>query len=241
MYQINPLNRNVLITSGEVLKATELKEADEKNIRAAIVIAEERFVKKMICKALYEDLRAQKNVVVTTANISALTVKVNEFNTSEAKSLRAGMIVNAIEQVTNEWYKKLWNEYLCQICAEAVMYVSTPTRWVQSTPKGEMLNAPPSVTLEKDAASATLGDVRWKMDKLMQDRIDPLLEAMREWLCDNKDSFPKFDCYQCPETDSDGVSYKRKTGWIHDIYGQVDNPTSNDDISSDNYNPKITD
>lgn len=241
MYQINPFSRNVLITPAEVLKACELKEAEEKNIRAAIVIAEERFVKKMLCKALYEDLRAKKNVMVTQTNLYQLQEKLNATNTSEDKTLKIGMVVNAIELVTDTWYVKLWNEYLWQICAEAVMYVSTPTRWVQSTPKGEMLNAPPSVTLEKDAASAALGDVRWKMDKLLQDRIDPLLEAMREWLCDNKANFAKFDCYQCPEQDQDGVSFKRKTGWVHNIYDQRDNPTSDDDITSDNYNPKITD
>jgi len=54
----------------------------------------------------------------------------------------------------------------------------------------------------------------------MQDVIDPLLEAMHQWLCMNKKNNPKlFLLYTKPcDCDASGVSYKRKTDILTDIY-----------------------
>lgn len=219
MYQVNRLNRNVLITPKEVLFHTE-SELDEKNLWSNIIVAEERFVKKMLCRDLYDDIRLLKNVIVTESNITELQVKVNAENTGPVITLAANRDrVNAIELVSGLWYQELWFEYLAKICAECVLYVSTPTRWLQSKAAGEMHNNPAGVGVEPQAAaSADLRDVKWKMDKMLMDRIDPLIEGMRDYLCTNKANFLKFNCVQCPQDENSGVSWKRKTGWVHGIY-----------------------
>lgn len=205
----------------EVISHADLSNnPDVKNIESAIIIAEERFVRKILCRSLYDDFRTLKNVTVDDANKADLQAKVNIGNTGPAKVLNNGDVINAIELVDNEWYKKLWYEYLWKICAECVAYVSTPTRWLQSKSAGEMLNNPPDITQQQKAASGELKDIRWKMDKMLMDRIDPLLESMKEWLCENKDQFPKFDCIDCNSVLLDGVSHLRKTGWIHGVYDE---------------------
>ncbi|MCZ2085385.1 MAG: hypothetical protein LC112_14045, partial [Flavobacteriales bacterium] len=218
MYKINPLNRNVLITADEVLfHGPTSHTADHRMIDQAIIIAEERFIKKSICKDLYEDFRNQKNAVVSSSNIATLTAGVNLFNNGEPIVLQNGNIVNALELVTNSWYVKLWNEYLWKICAEVVIYTATPTNFSEYTSQGEMINNPKSILNEgQGATSAGIKEVQWKMDKILMDRIDPLIQAMHDWICENKTEFPKY-CKPCACSE-DGVSYKRKSGWIHNIY-----------------------
>jgi hypothetical protein len=218
MYQVNQLKRKVLIMPDEVIYHSDLKEVDVKNLWSGIIIAEERFIKKMICKDLYYELRDKKNAVVDSFTIDDLTEKVNATNTGPAIVLNEGDIVNSIELLdSDDPYKELWYEYLWKICSECVLFSSMPNRYVQSKASGEMVNSPANPMLNgQEAASADLKTVRWKADKMLQDRIDPLIEAMREWLCDHKVSFPKFTCYECPKEVKNSV--QKRTGWVPGIY-----------------------
>ncbi len=222
MYSLNKLNRNVLIMADEVIyHAPTAHVVDHRMIEQAIIIAEERFIKPAICKDLYEDFRNMKNVVVDNTNNATL-------NAATSMTLVAGQVVNAIELVTNAWYKKLWFEYLWKICAEVVIYTATPTNFSEYTSQGEMINNPKSILNEgQGSSSASQKEVQWKMDKLLMDRIDPLIQAMHDWICDNKDNFPKYTCKQCCSVD--GISYKRKTGWIHGMYSNNSEKTCCDD------------
>jgi hypothetical protein len=213
MYSLNHLNRNVLIMADEVLfHAPTSHTADHRMIEQAIIIAEERFIRPAICRDMYDDFRNQKNVVVDNTNNATLNAATN-------MTLTAGQIVNALELVTNPWYKKLWNEYLWKICAEVVIYTATPTNFSEYTSQGEMINNPKSILNEgQGATSAGIKEVQWKMDKILMDRIDPLIQAMHDWICENKTEFPKY-CKPCACSE-DGVSYKRKSGWIHNIYNK---------------------
>ena len=60
------------------------------------------------------------------------------------------------------------------------------------------------------------------MDKAMQDGIDPLIEAMHEWLCIQKKNNPKsFLLYnKLCDCDANGISYKRKTDILTNIYDE---------------------
>jgi hypothetical protein len=227
MYRVNELKRKVLITPDEVIFHSDLDQVNVKNILSAIIISEERFVKKMICRDLYNDLRDKKNIVVDFSNLSDLQDKINLDNTGETIVLKEGDIVNAIDLLEEiddtDPYIELWNEYLWKICAECVMYVSLPNRWIQSKAAGEMVNNPLSMTGGQEAASTDIKGVQWKSGKLLMDRIEPLIESMREWLCDNKTRFSKFNCYKCPEC-NDGVAFKRKTGFVLGIYDQHPRP-----------------
>lgn len=217
MHNLNPLNRNVLISMEEVIfHGPTSQTVDGHQITQAIIIAEERFIKKAICKGLYEELRNLKNKVLTVA----------EHN------FQIGDRVNAIEYVEatpiiGPWYVTLWNEYLWKICAECVIYTATPTNFSTYTSQGEMVNNPKGPFDSQGAVSVSHKELTWKMDKLLMDRIDPLIAAMHEWLCDNKENFPLYDCKACA-CDEKGVSLNRKSGWIH-IYKNSNTNCCNDD------------
>jgi len=217
MYRVNLLPRKVLITSDEVIQLGPVEgTVDPRNLILAIQIAEERFIKKAICKAMYYEFRDQKNVEVTAINKAYLEGLINIGNSGEPVVLSEGQLVNAIEFVTDDWYKQLWYEHLWKLVAECVVYVATPTNYLRYSSAGEMQNNPKTITNEgQGSVSAESKDVKWKMDKLLMDRIDPLIESMHEWICDNKEHFPLYDCKECGCGDKNGVSYKRKTAWVN--------------------------
>ncbi|MGN6438379.1 MAG: hypothetical protein ACTHMM_17685 [Agriterribacter sp.] len=220
---MNPLPRKVLITTDEVIRLGFTEGVvDPRQLLSAIQIAEERFIKPAICADLYYDFRNQKNIVVTTENKTDLQNKINN-GLKEPVTLEVGVMINAIEEVTDPWYKELWQEHLWKLTAECVIYVATPTNFMRFTAQGEMQNNPKSLTggtEGQNSASADRKDVSWKMDRIMMDRIDPLIASMQQWLCENKKEFAKYTCRECScsEDKSTGISYERKSGWIHGIY-----------------------
>lgn len=218
MYRLNLLPRKVLITTDEVIaqSATD-NDVDPRQLLSAIQIAEERFIKPAICKDLYYAFRDAKNVIVNDVNKDLLQEYLNEGleDNQQLYVLKNGDIVNAIELVDDIWLRNLWNEHLWKLIAECVMYIASPTNFSRFTASGEMEANPKSFGSEgQGSASVELGKMKWKMDKLMQDRIDPLIASTQEWLCDNQSHFPLYNCRSCGKH-NDGVSFKRKTGWIH--------------------------
>lgn len=218
MYRLNPLNRNVLIVTDEVIaKAPVEQDQDVRNLQNSIEIAEERFIVPLIGAKMYEDFINMKNVVVTSGNKTALQTSVNTGNTGETVVLVEGQIINAIEQVTNVWFVKLWNRYLWKIIAECVAYTAIPTNAVKSTSQGEMQNNPAGPMGGTGAQGVGLGFLKFKMDKMLMDRIDPLLESMRVWLCANKAEtglvlWDSSSCAECLPT------HKKMGGYVFGIY-----------------------
>lgn len=222
-----PSNRKLLTSSDEViaLAATD-NNVDPRQLMAAIQIAEERFIKPMLCKDFYYDFRDKKNVTVTVLNKSFLESEINDGNTGDSVVLEIGDIVNAIENVTNNYYVSLWYEHLWKFCAETVVYIASPTNFSRFTAQGE-LELKPKVfgTDAQGSSSVDLNTMKWKMDRMMMDRIDPLIGAMDEWLFDNKSYFPLMNCRNWDfVTRPNGVSVKRKTAWIHNVYDDFQSP-----------------
>lgn len=224
MYRVNLLPRKVLLVHDEVFAQTAIdNNADPRILLSAIQIAEERFVKPAIGKELYYDYRDKKNRVVTADNKAALEALINADNAGDAVVLEVGQIVNAIEFVTDEWYLQLWNEYLWKLAAECVVYIASPTNFSRFTASGEEVNNPKTIDFNGKGSNATsveLKDMQWKLNKMLQDRIDPLQAAMHEWICDYKVHFSLYKKCPCDEKKEDGVSYLRKTPWVHGIYGR---------------------
>lgn len=222
MYKVNTLPKKVLIVSDEVIAwGPTTENPGIRNIEQAIQIAEDRFIKPLICKDLYNDFRTQKNTLVTDINKDYLE---GLFPTGTI--LQEGQLVNAIE-FCDEWYQTLWNEYIWKLLAECVIYVATPTNWSQYSASGEMVLNPKSISADSGsgANSVDLADIKWKMDKLLMDRIDPLIAAVGEFLYDNRAQFPYYnckdfsslcgDCNQNERGNTTGISIGRKTAWIH--------------------------
>ena len=236
MYRINLLPRNVLITTDEVIAASPVEDVPGvKNILQAIQIAEDRFVKQAIGYQLYDDLRNSKNELITDINIEFLEGE-DAFNCD----LTEGTIANAIEFCSTA-YQNLWNEHLWKLTAESVIYVATLTNWSRHTASGEMVNNPKSISADNGSGgnSIDLADIKWKMSKIQQDRIDPLIAATQEYLFLNRASYPLFNVYnytgncgrnELGNINSNGVSYQRKTPWIHvyDRHRRRDRDCDND-------------
>lgn len=232
MYRINNLKRDLLITPDEVLfHAPTDQKIDERTIKQNIIVAEERWIANALGDHFYDDFITKKNVKVTAENKADLLQKINEslalddIEPTHESSLKVGMIINAIEFIENEWYQKLWNRFLWKLTAECVDMTATIPSWLRTTDQGQQLNNPAVIGGNNGAsASGNRNDVQMKVTSAIQDRIDPLIERMRLWICQNKQHFPLYtkECADCGCNDgdqnADGVSYLRKTNIITNIY-----------------------
>jgi len=246
MYRINYLNRPTLITPDEVLfHAATDNNVDARQILPNIIVAEERIIAPALCDKFYEELLALKNVTVTTANQADLLTQINASLTASDKknitvaNIPVGTIINAIELVTNQDYVDLWNRFLWKLTAEAVDMMTTVPSWLRHTTKGQQKNNPPTIGGNGEAsASGDRKDIQFKVDMQMQERIDPLIERMRLWICNRKETdktkFPNY-LKRCECDDfigsrrgegfegrPDGISLLRKTDWVFGAYEERD-------------------
>lgn len=224
MYQVNSLNVKCLITPREYIGQSPSTEViDERMIWSNILIAERRFILPLLGYDFYTALVDSKNVVITSGNQAAMLTKVNDYLTSisgttiTSSDLPVGMMVNAAEEMT-EANQTLWKDYLCKLAAEAVELVMIVPTWVQHTNQGQQKNNPEVIGGNgQGSASADLKEVKYKEDKFLQDRIDPLTAALKMFLCKNKTTYPLYTG-ACGENDTDGVSFHRKSPIIMGIY-----------------------
>lgn len=242
MYRVNTLPRKVLITVDEVISMTNTSHTlDPRTIAPAIIIAEERIIRQALGFSFYGHLKELKNQVVTTANKAALEKLVNDSvkdalpagETFDKVILEIGNYVNASIYLNPEDLL-LWNEYLWKLTAEAVRFIALPQNYVQFTSQGLVHNNPVAIGLDGEKTTTPeLRTTKWLMDKAMHDVIDPLIEAMHQWLCMNKKNNSKaFLLYtKSCDCDTNGISYKRKTDILTDIY--------DDEIKECNCNTKL--
>lgn len=218
MYNRNPLMRNVLITAEEVIFHAPTKHTlDPRTIDQSIIIAEERFIRPELDFGLYTAICNEKNKVVTADNIADLQTKYTKG------TLKEGDVINAYEFLS-AYNLALWKEYLWKLVAECVMVIALPEGWVQFGSQGvQHTIAPASPMGGGDAAvSPELRSIKWMMDKKLQDRIDPLIQAMHAYLCRMRVltplAFPLYTKY-CP---CDAVNKEEKRTDV--ILGLYDEP-----------------
>jgi hypothetical protein len=215
MYRKIKNNRPSLIVADEVVSMSMMDDNSAiKQIENSIQIAESR-ISQEICTNFFNDFKKKKNWLVTIANKTYI-----QSLFPSGSTIDVGDIVNAIEFVDDDWYLEFWYEHLWKILAEMTVYVATPTNYTRFTAQGEMLNNPSTMTNEgKGAVSAELQVVQWKMDKLYNDRIAPLLAGANKYLFDNRGNFRLVDCKKWTFSNSPtGVAVQRKTAWMTNIY-----------------------
>lgn len=214
MYNLNPLMRPVLITGPEVVFHAPTKHTlDIRTIEQSIIVAEERFIRPALGDALYEAIIESKNLEVTDANRATLQV-----NMPTGITLANGDLVNALEQlsVANQ---QLWKMHLWKLVAECVMMLATPEGFVQFSSEGVVHTNPTAGPLTSgNVITPSLGSIKWAMDKKLMDRIDPLTEAMHNWLCKRKEDYPLYD-KPC-DCDSKGTAHQRRTDFVLGIYDE---------------------
>jgi hypothetical protein len=219
MYKLNPLQQKVLITSDEVIFHAPTKQTlDPRTIQNAIIIAEQRFIRPTLGDALYEELINQKNTLVTAGNLAAMQALIGS-----APILKAGDFVNATEFLT-AFNLQLWKEgLLWKTTAEAVMLIALPDEFVQFRSEGVVHPHPPaSVMSQSGVVTPDLRSVKWVMDKKLMDRIDPLVEAIKAYICRNKASYPLYTWCPCEDDNGAEVSRSRKTNWALGLYDDTD-------------------
>lgn len=223
MYRVLTSPSKTLICTDEVIALAPMDEkVDPRFIVTSIQIAEERFIKPAVCADLYYSFRSLKNVIVTDINIAYLQT----LFPVDAPALTNGQIVNSIDLVDDYGYKELWNEFLWQLCAECVMYIASPVNYSRYGNSGEQELNPKIIAAEaQGSGSVDLAKMKWKLDQLMQNRIDPMIAAMQEWMYKNEGSFPYYNCRKRSygSRTPDGVSIERKTAWVHNIYDDLRN------------------
>lgn len=231
MYRQNPLLKKVLITADEVVFHAPVKnEVHRREIEQSIIIAEERFIRPQLGFDLYMELIGQKNTVVTAANKDALETQINQSmpSGSTAVTLKEGDIVNALELMSTASYKELWTEHLWKLTAEAVMLITLPEGYIRFGSEGTHMSQPPAGPMSSsNIVAPELKALQYAIDKKLRDRIDPLTEAMHLWICykrsQDKTLFTKY-AQKCPCDDlPDGLSYKRKTQFLTDLYDDDEN------------------
>lgn len=203
MYRINRLNRNVLITADEVLfHAPSEGNVAERDIIQNIIIAEERFVCDALCAEFYYDFINKKNKIVTETNQGELLNKINDsldnygLKNIEKSDLPIGIIINAIEFVDNKDYVDLWNMFLWKFTAECVDLMCIVPNWLRHTNQGQMLNSPRVIGYGTESGSGDVKEVKFKLDSMILDRINPFKEKMHEWICQRIEKFPLY-CKEC--------------------------------------------
>src|SRR5947207_928971 len=100
MYRLNPLKRNVLITTDEVIFHAPTKQTlDPRTIEQHIIVAEERFIRPALGYDFYQALVVAKNTLVTSSNKSTLETTINDSLEEGQKQveLTEGQVVNAYE------------------------------------------------------------------------------------------------------------------------------------------------
>lgn len=228
MYRLNPLMRNVLITTDEVIFHAPTKHTlDPRTIQQSIIIAEERFIRPALCYDLYESIVTAKNKLVTAENKDALQNEINGSLAPGSQSvvLKEGDIVNAIEYLSGD-YITLWKTHLWKLTAECVMLLAVPEAFVQFASEGVVHTSPMASAINASGISTPeLKSVRWAMDKKLMDRIDPLIEAMHVWICKQRSSDSSKYAGYCKACDcsADGVAYKRKSDWVMGVYDDDQN------------------
>jgi hypothetical protein len=226
MYRINPLMRNVLITTDEVVFHAPTKHTiDPRMIEQSIIIAEERLIRPALGFEFYTALCAQKNTLVTDANKVALQATIDDSQPagSQPVILNTGDIVNAYEYLNAE-NLALWKQYLWKLAAESVVLLSTSEAFIQFASTGVIHAQPPAGPMNAEGVvTPDLRSVKWFMDKKMMDRVDPLRESMHLWLCQQKSGTSKYSLYtKACDCNADGVAYKRKTDWVVGMYDDDD-------------------
>jgi hypothetical protein len=219
MYNVNLLKQNVLITPAEVIHHAPVDHTfDPRIIMNSIIIAEERFIRPALGNGLYDLMASEKNVLVDSTNIADLQTHFDDV------TLQEGDLVNAYEFLTVENLKLWKGGNLWKLCAEAVIMLVIPDQYIHTTTSGVVHKAPPaSVMSAAQVVAPDLAGVKWLMDKKTMDRIDPLTEAVKNFICRYPTDYPLYTWCPCKDDcASDQGTGGGKSGWVTGIYDEQD-------------------
>jgi hypothetical protein len=184
MTGLNPLKVKVLITTDEVIfhGPTDNK-VDPRILLQSIIVAETRFIVPMIGLIPYTALVNAKNKVVTEINKDELQTALNAGrNAKDVIEVQLGDYVNSDTYLSTA-QQALWQNHLHKLVAECVVYTALPGNRARFTNQGVTKNSPDIIGGTGSVASVDLFELKHLMDRTLQHRIGPLMDAMHDYLC----------------------------------------------------------
>ena len=224
MYSINPNPMNTLITPDEVIRFFPGNSIDPNLFSSVIYGAEQRFCIPILGYAFYQQLCAQKNVLVTSANIATLQA----YFTARNITLRLNDLVNAIDLATVAPANQiLWNSVLWPFVAECVMFNAIAKNYAKFTSSGIIKNNPSPSIIDSSATAGTsagisLNDLKYLRDNVLLQNISVMTDSLERYLVANYASYPLIPQDVCNRWCQDGKKQEtRKTGFAF-IYNDED-------------------
>jgi hypothetical protein len=159
------ISANEVVNGGIVRPVPLNSRFDSQLLAPNIPTAEERFlIKNCLCRAFYEDLIAQKTTDQSNYNPKIGTGVVPKFG-------------------TNANYETLWKNYLQEVTARAVYFMSLDDVVLQTGSNGLFSNA------SMYAQNGGLAGLKYKKDGELE-KINLAINRMKRYLCENSDLFP---------------------------------------------------
>lgn len=196
---LSDLTRKTLITPAEVVKVIgKAAGIDNTLFRNNIIIAEERFVRAFLGFDFYKSLVDRKTIEITSSNKDTLQTAIREDWPQANITLKIGDFVSDESALTAD-DRTLWRQYLWQLAAECVYFVSFPENYTAFTSSGIVHGNPKMDSISgngKDGYTPELSTIKFQLDKINEGRIRPLADAMHEFLCKNIAKYPMYkqDC-----------------------------------------------
>lgn len=183
MATVTTLIQPAEIVNTGILSAAPLSSRfDASKLSGVIHLAEDRFLKNIVCAAFYADLILQKNVIPSNYNTDL------------------GPLVEAFP--TNADYEYLWKEYLLAYLSRSVYYLALPEIVLQTGSNGLFLNN------TEFSSNSGLDGLKFMQDTQLQ-HLEKRRPFVVDYLCKNKDTFPLFCeedicgcCEDCTEVES---------------------------------------
>lgn len=190
-----------IVNGGIVRPVPTTVRFDAQLLAPHVQAAELKFIKYKLCADLYNDMIAQKNPTPSNYNPNV------------------GPIVQAFPSDPN--YETLWTEYLLSLTSYAVFYIALPFISVQTGTNGLYLND------SQFGENAGLKGSKYLQDATLNNQIEPISDAMLDFLCNNAADYPLFksdlkckDCgCDCGESECKGLTSCRKKGPINKKLG----------------------
>lgn len=171
------------IVNTGILSAAPLNSRfDASKLSSVVHLAEDRFLKTIVCAAFYTDLVSQKNTTDSNYNPDL------------------GPIVEAYP--SNADYEFLWTEFLLSYLSRAVYYLALPEIVLQTGSNGLFLNN------TEFSSNSGLDGLKFMQDTQLQN-LERRRPFIIDYLCKNKDTYPLFCeedicncCSDCTEVES---------------------------------------
>lgn len=236
MYAVLPysISRPTLITPDECTAKLPNASLDSAKWKAAIELAEIRYVEPILGWNLYTDICTNKNALVTSGNIVALqAIFTAQFGyepdgTTPKVVIAVGQTVNSIDLVTvSAAYKNLWNNALWNYVFNCVYLVAIVENYAQFTSSGVQKANPLDSAIGTTSAAnvgISLNDLRFLNDKLLLDRVNPLQDYLEKWICVNITQLPLYPVCKCQDRwEMKGGEIVSRTTQFINIYEDEDN------------------